>query len=92
MCRYCNDEWIDLRSDETFVQYGGVQPFYVAVPTVKIPWVTFVSVVAVVAGGPLQGVGGNGREEVPNGPWDNHIVEEGQENTNTHYSLKIKQI
>ena len=47
-------------------------------PPVKIPWVTFESVVAVVAGGPLQGVGGNGCEEVPDGPRDHHIVEEGQ--------------
>ena len=42
----------------------------------------------VVARGPLEREGGDGGEEVPDGPGDHHVVEEGQERANAHDSLR----
>ncbi len=48
-------------------------------------------VVVMVAGGPLEREGGNGSEEVPDRPGHDHVVEEGEESSNTDDSLSEEQ-
>ena len=42
----------------------------------------------VAAGGPFERKGGDGGEEIPDGPRDHHVVEECQERTDAHNCLK----
>ena len=44
----------------------------------------------VTAGRPGERVGRDGSDEVPNGPGDNHVVEQGQESANADHSLREK--
>ena len=42
----------------------------------------------VAAGGPVEREGSDGSEKVPDGPRDDHVVEESQECTDAHNCLK----
>jgi len=48
-----------------------------------------VGVVCVIAGGPVEREGADGGEEVPDGPGYHHVVEEGQQDADTHHSLEF---